>query len=101
MVFDNPKVNLGVAPEGGEGLCFDFVAGVKDELELLLVDGGGSQEGRLKAGLEPVGDVAIGLEELLCRLLRMLYALVLTVAQCNLAVDDFSFLQAKASGIFL
>ena len=88
MVFDNAQVYLGITPEGSKGLGLDYIAVPKDELELLLVDGRGCQKGGFQTSFEPLGDLTFGLKELLCRLQGVLDALILSITQGDLAVDD-------------
>ena len=57
MAFGDAEVDGRVAVEQGKtGAGFHFVAVMKDEKKLLLVDGCGCQQGGFHATVEPVGE---------------------------------------------
>ena len=97
MILGDAEVDGGVPHHGEQGFRFHDVAGMQDELEFLLVDGGGGEAGGFHAGEEPVRRRSVGLVEVLQRLQGMLYAGTGPVAQGDDAMHDVPFAEREGA----
>lgn len=93
VAFDDPEVDVGVSGQREERLGFDLRSRVQDEPEFLLVDSGGSQQGRFHSRLEPSRYLSLSLVELLHWFQGMLNAGGDSVAQGDNAMDGVSLPQ--------
>lgn len=104
MVLDNAEIHFAVSDHGEKGLACNLgdLAEVTKaqvlQIDLLLVDGRGSQDGSINTFIEPFrGDVA-GVTNLLDVLHLVTFSLRFPIAQGNVAADLLSVGQLIGSG---
>ena len=96
MVLDDAEIHLAVAHHGEEGFgrYLGDIAVVPEaqvlQIELLLVDGSRSQDGRVDALVEPLRGNVAGVADLLDLLHLMALALRVAIAQGDVAAELLS-----------